>query len=145
MCLHANEIATRSQAEGHCSLRESAPGCPPLEDAPWMQGASRQRSQRMHCMQLECQSENDEAAYTVDYAPGVRLNLVFHLVYSQAEPFHYQGQELYQWRLVRREHCSSGCQVHIYPENHITKMLTWPERSTLSAHQVSLDLSGSVR
>ena len=73
-------------------------------------------SQGLCCMQLEPEGEN-AAAFWVQYKHGIRLKLVFHLVYSTAEPFQYQDQSLHQWRLVCRDHCHAGCPVQLAIDN----------------------------
>ena len=64
------------------------------------------------CIQLEGTDEN-KAAFLVQYMHGIRLKLAFHLVYSSAEAFQYQDQSLFQWRLVSRDQCHANCQVQL--------------------------------
>ena len=71
-------------------------------------------------MQLE--HEENGATYSVDYMYGIRVKLVFHLVYSPAEPFKYQDQDLYQWRMVCRNHCQVHCQVCSIVTHHTARL-----------------------
>ncbi|CAL5227695.1 g10703 [Coccomyxa viridis] len=67
------------------------------------------RLEATHAARLEQDGGENGAAFLVQYKHGICLKLVFHLVYSTAEPFQYQDQSLYQWRLVCRDHCHANC------------------------------------
>ena len=59
-----------------------------------------------------CQESENAAIFEAQMPYGIRMKLVFHMVYSaSAEVFHYNEQDLYQWRMVCRGQCLQQCQV----------------------------------
>ena len=59
-----------------------------------------------------CQETENAAFFEASMPQGIRMKLVFHMVYSaSAEIFHYSEQDLYQWRMVCRGQCLRQCQV----------------------------------
>ena len=63
------------------------------------------------CVQA-CPETENAAIFEALMPYGIRMKLVIHMVYSaSAEVFHYNEQDLYQWRMVCRGQCLQQCQV----------------------------------